>query len=80
MQTDLELQYVAKRGIVLLNGNQTGAILIYYILSQYKARNKYKGNEYIIKTIVTSDLFERIAEGYNVEYFNVLTGFKFFAD
>ena len=39
-----------------------------------------KGNEYIIKTIVTSDLIERIAEGYNVEYFNVLTGFKFFAE
>ncbi len=71
----------SKKGeFVLLNGNQTGAILIYYILSQYKARNKYKGNEYIIKTIVTSDLFERIAEGYNVEYFNVLTGFKFFAE
>ena len=69
-----------KGGFVLLNGNQTGAILIYYILSQYKARNKYKGNEYIIKTIVTSDLLERIAESYNVEYFNVLTGFKFFAE
>jgi phosphoglucomutase len=69
-----------KGEFVLLNGNQTGEILTYYILSQYKARNKYKGNEYIIKTIVTSDLFERIAEGYNVEYFNVLTGFKFFAE
>ena len=69
-----------KGEFVLLNGNQTGVILTYYILSQYKARNKYKGNEYIIKTIVTSDLFERIAEGYNVEYFNVLTGFKFFAE
>ena len=65
---------------VLLNGNQTGEILIYYILSQFKAKDKYKGNEYIIKTIVTSDLFDRIAEGYNVECFNVLTGFKFFAE
>jgi len=65
---------------ILLNGNQTGVILIWYILSQYKERNKYKGNEYIIKSIVTSDLMERIAEGYNVEYFNVLTGFKFFAE
>jgi phosphoglucomutase len=69
-----------KGDFVLLNGNQTGVILMYYILSQYKARNKYRGNEYIIKTIVTSDLFERIAEGHNVEYFNVLTGFKFFAE
>jgi len=65
---------------ILLNGNQTGVILIWYILSQFKERNKYKGNEYIIKTIVTSDLIERIAESYNVEYFNVLTGFKFFAE
>jgi phosphoglucomutase len=65
---------------ILLNGNQTGVILIWYILSQYKARNRYKGNEYIIKTIVTSDLLERIAEAYKVEYFNVLTGFKFFAE
>ena len=64
----------------LLNGNQTGAILIWYILSQYKERNKYIGNEYIIKTIVTTDLIERIAENYNVEFFNVLTGFKFFAE
>jgi phosphoglucomutase len=70
-----------KKGeFILLNGNQTGVILIWYILSQFKERNKYKGNEYIIKTIVTSDLLERIAEGYNVEYFNVLTGFKFFAE
>jgi phosphoglucomutase len=69
-----------KGEFILLNGNQTGVILIWYILSQFKERNKYKGNEYIIKTIVTSDLLERIAEGYNVEYFNVLTGFKFFAE
>lgn len=65
---------------VLLNGNQTGAILLYYTLSQYKNSNKFKGNEYIIKTIVTSDLLDRIAEGYNVECFNVLTGFKYFAE
>jgi phosphoglucomutase len=69
-----------KGEFILLNGNQTGVILIWYILSQYKEKKKYKGNEYIIKTIVTSDLIEKIAEGFNVEYFNVLTGFKFFAE
>ncbi len=69
-----------KGEFILLNGNQTGVILIWYILSQFKERNKYKGNEYIIKTIVTTDLIERIAEGFNVEYYNVLTGFKFFAE
>ena len=69
-----------KGEFVLLNGNQTGVILAYYTLSQFKERKKYKGNEFIIKTIVTSDLFERIADGYKVEYFNVLTGFKYFAE
>lgn len=65
---------------LLLNGNQTGALLIYYILSQYHEKGLYTGKEYIIKTIVTTDLLDRIAEKYNVECFNVLTGFKFFAD
>lgn len=65
---------------VLLNGNQTGVILTHYILSQYKERNLYKGNEYIIKTIVTTDLLDRIAEHYKVKCYNVLTGFKFFAE
>ena len=65
---------------VLLNGNQTGVLLTHYILSQYKEKNKYKGNEYIIKTIVTTDLLDRIAESYNVKCYNVLTGFKFFAE
>jgi phosphoglucomutase len=69
-----------KGEFILLNGNQTGVILVWYILSQFKARNKFRGNEYIIKTIVTSDLLERIAEGHGVKYFNVLTGFKFFAE
>ncbi|HSL87318.1 MAG TPA: phospho-sugar mutase [Bacteroidales bacterium] len=64
---------------VLLNGNQTGALLIYYILSQYEEKNLYAGNEYIIKTIVTTDLLDRIAEKYGVGCYNVLTGFKFFA-
>jgi phosphoglucomutase len=69
-----------KGEFILLNGNQTGVLLIWYILSQYKENNKYKGNEYVIKTIVTTDLIDRIAEEYNVECFNVLTGFKFFAE
>ncbi len=65
---------------ILLNGNQTAALLIWYILSSYRNKGKNKGNEYIIKTIVTTDLLERIAESYKVEFFNVLTGFKFFAE
>lgn len=70
-----------KKGeFILLNGNQTGALLTCYILSQYKEKNKYMGNEYIIKTIVTTDLLDRIAEKHNVKCYNVLTGFKFFAE
>jgi len=65
---------------VLLNGNQTGILLTHYILSQFSERNKYNGNEYIIKTIVTTDLLDRIAEKYGVKCYNVLTGFKFFAE
>ncbi|HEX2920897.1 MAG TPA: phospho-sugar mutase [Bacteroidales bacterium] len=65
---------------ILLNGNQTGVLLIWYILSQYKEKNRYKGNEFIISTIVTTDLMDVIATDFGVECFNVLTGFKFFAD
>jgi phosphoglucomutase len=65
---------------VLLNGNQTCLVLVYYIISQYRDLKKIKGNEYIIKTIVTTDLLDRIAEKNNVECYNVLTGFKFFAE
>ncbi len=69
-----------KNDFILLNGNQTCVLLIWYILSQYKERNRFAGNEYIIKTIVTTDLIEKIADRYGVEYYNVLTGFKFFAE
>lgn len=68
------------REFVLLNGNQTCVLLIHYILSQFMKKNKYAGNEYIIKTIVTTDLLDRIAERYKVRCYNVLTGFKFFAE
>jgi len=68
------------REFVLLNGNQTCVLLIHYILSQFMEKNKYAGNEYIIKTIVTTDLLDRIAERYKVRCYNVLTGFKFFAE
>jgi phosphoglucomutase len=64
---------------VLLNGNQTGALLTWYIITQKKQKGELRGNEYIINTIVTSDLLDRIAEKNGVKNYNVLTGFKFFA-
>ncbi len=65
---------------VLLNGNQTGALLTWYILSQKKQNGELKGNEYIIYTIVTSDILGSIAEKNGVRYYRVLTGFKYFAE
>jgi len=65
---------------VLLNGNQTGALLTWYILSQKKKNGELRGNEYIIYTVVTSDIFGSIAEKTGVKYYRVLTGFKYFAE
>lgn len=64
----------------LLNGNQTVTLLIYYLLNKWAENGKLQGNEYIITTIVSSDLPNCIAKKYNVECFNVLTGFKYIAD
>jgi len=65
---------------LLLNGNQTGAILIYYLLSNWKQLGKLNGKEYVVKTIVTTELIRVIAEKFGVEYFDVLTGFKYIAE
>ncbi|MCQ2374769.1 MAG: phospho-sugar mutase [Salinivirgaceae bacterium] len=64
----------------LLNGNQTGSILVYYLLNKWKENGKLKGKEFIVKTIVTTELLAAMAKDFNVEYFDVLTGFKFIAD
>lgn len=64
----------------LLTGNQTGAILIEYLLSQRKAKGNIPANGRIFKTIVTSDLGRVIAEYYGVSSENVLTGFKFIGE
>jgi len=61
---------------VLLNGNQTGSLLINYLLSAWEEKGKLTGDQYIVKTIVTSNLIETIAKAKNVTYYNTLTGFK----
>ncbi|MCL2413168.1 MAG: phospho-sugar mutase [Bacteroidales bacterium] len=65
---------------MLLNGNQTGSVLIYYLLKKWKENNLLTGKEYIAKTIVTSELLKDIADKNGVECFDVLTGFKYIAD
>ncbi|MBE0653049.1 MAG: phospho-sugar mutase [Bacteroidales bacterium] len=66
--------------ISLLNGNQTASLLINYLISAWSDTGKLKGQEYICKTIVTTDLLNKIADEYGVKHFDVLTGFKFIAD
>lgn len=66
--------------LILLNGNQTGALIFYYLLSTWSEKGKITGNEYIVKTIVTTELLIDIAKKYGVKYYDVLTGFKFIAD
>lgn len=69
-----------KNELVLLNGNQTASLLFYYVLKKWHDNKKLDGREFIVKTIVTSDLLADIAEKFGVKYFDVLTGFKFIAD
>ena len=61
---------------ILLNGNQTGSLLINYLLSAWEQKGKLTGNEYVISTVVTTKLIEDIALSKNVGFYETLTGFK----
>ncbi|NOY96868.1 MAG: phospho-sugar mutase [Chlorobi bacterium] len=65
---------------IIINGNQTALLFIYYIITKMKEAGAMKGNEYIVKTIVTTELIAEIAKQNDVEYFDVYTGFKFIAE
>lgn len=64
---------------VLVDGNQTCMIFLYYIISNRIAQNKMKGNEFVVKTIVTTELISEIARKNNIEMLDVYTGFKWIA-
>ncbi len=64
----------------LLNGNQIGLLLSEYILMSLKEKNKLPSNGVIIKTIVTTELIKNICDAYNVEFMDVLTGFKYIGE
>lgn len=65
---------------ILLNGNQTAALLVYYMLYRWEEKRMLTGNEYIVTTIVTTELLKRISEKFHAGFFECLTGFKFIAD
>ncbi len=63
----------------LLNGNQAASLIIYYLLKAWKNAKKLTGNEFVCKTIVTTDLIDSMAEKAGVKCYNTLTGFKYIA-
>ena len=65
--------------MVLLNGNQTAMIFLYYIIRQLNKLGKITGKEYIVKTIVTTEVISEIARKNNMEMFDCYTGFKWIA-
>lgn len=66
--------------MVRFNGNQTGAMLTYYILTRWKELGKLDSTKYVVKTIVTTELIAEIAKSFGVKCYNVLTGFKYIAE
>ena len=64
---------------VLVNGNQTCMIFLYYIIKNRIAMGKMKGNEFVVKTIVTTELIKAIADKNNVEMYDCYTVFKWIA-
>ena len=65
---------------ILLNGNQAASVFLYYLLTRWNELGKLTGKEFVVKTIVTTELLFEIAKKYNVDRYDVLTGFKFIAD
>lgn len=65
---------------VLLNGNQTAVLAFNYMIEARKAKGIARSNDMVVKTIVTSDMIDRIAAANNIKCYNVLTGFKWIAE
>jgi len=65
---------------VLMNGNQTAVLAFNYIIEARKAKGIAQSNDFVCKTVVTTDMIDRIAADNNVKCYNVLTGFKWIAE
>ncbi|MBR4392268.1 MAG: phospho-sugar mutase [Bacteroidales bacterium] len=68
-----------KGEFILLNGNQAASVFLYYLLTRWNELGKLTGKEFVVKTIVTTELLFEIAKKYNVDRYDVLTGFKYIA-
>lgn len=64
---------------ILVNGNQTAMMLVYYLVKRWSELGKIKGKEYLVKTIVTTELIATMANKFKVPYFDCYTGFKWIA-
>jgi len=64
----------------IINGNQTALIFTYYLIKRRQELGLLTGNDYVVKTIVTTELFKEVAEKNNVQCFDAYTGFKWIAD
>ena len=62
---------------ILFNGNQTGSLLLNYLMTAWQESGKLTGKEYVVKTIVTTYLIDKIAASKNINCYNTLTGFKY---
>lgn len=65
--------------MVLLNGNQTMVLMTRFLLDKWKKTNRINGNQYIASTIVSTPMMSALAKGYQVDYKEALTGFKWIA-
>ena len=70
----------AKGEYEVMTGNQMGVLLTDYILSSEKEKGTLSTNDFVVKTIVTTDLTKKVTEHYGVKLFDVYTGFKFIAE
>ncbi|GHV00297.1 phosphoglucomutase [Bacteroidia bacterium] len=68
-----------KGEFILLNGNQTCVLLTYYLCRRWQETGRLDGHQYIIKTIVTSTMIDKVADSFGVRHFDCLTGFKYIA-
>ena len=64
---------------ILVNGNQTALLFVYYLITRWKELGRLQGNEYIVKTIVTTEIIKDIADKNGVEMYDCYTGFKWIA-